>query len=45
MRHKLKKILCKYDNLFILGNDSLGLIPDVEHCIDTGDSLPIKSRM
>ena len=31
--------------LFILGEDTLGYIPDVEHCIDTGGATPVKSRM
>ncbi|MES9884544.1 MAG: retroviral-like aspartic protease family protein, partial [Sedimenticola sp.] len=40
--NKIRKLLVKYQNAFSKNDNDLGLTSITEHCIDTGDAVPIK---
>ncbi len=40
--NKIRRLLVKYQNAFSKNDNDLGLTSITEHCIDTGDAVPIK---
>lgn len=43
-RAKLNQVIEKYKNIFVTSDEEIGLVPDIFHHIDTGDSSPITSN-
>lgn len=41
---ELTKLLGKFDDVFVNDNESIGIVPFIQHRIDTGDNQPIRSK-
>lgn len=44
-KKKLKTVLIDYSKVFSTNEYDIGNFTAIEHCIDTGDSQPIKQRL
>lgn len=43
-KSELHKLLEKYKDVFVTKNDEIGIVPFIQHQIDTGDAAPIRSK-
>jgi len=43
-QHQLTELLCQYKELFEGGEETVGLVPGINHKIDTGDAKPVSIR-
>lgn len=41
---KLKELLDRHQDLFVTTNDAIGIVPFIQHRIDTGSAEPIRSQ-